>query len=475
MNSYNEILLTSFKQIKNVEEKLLKDRNLTEEKKNNIKEDLEILNNGINDLKLVQSGEVSEDIYINKTNLDQLIKIGNKLKKTLPKYSEERILADNVIKEAYSKVGKLNKKIRHNEKEEILNTRSKLVAEPERKSYFEIIGNKKYPMHYMEELDMDKEIIKERKEKIKKLVPESKDVINKVDLFVFDAMEYKEKENPGILKKYIYALKTGKKEDIPFDLEYNLKDMSRLSLREKAYYLKTAWNNRKVATVKWPKNKFKSIVAGVMAVGIAMGGIGYAIKDKVKDFINNKNEITYEYTPSSTLNIKDNKNEVVMKENNNKSEEEIKNIEEIKEAICIGDTVNLENGVEYFASVEKGADKGVIGETEYMQAGEYTIDGVAVTYGDEILNSIYQDNLGMSIDEYKEKIAKENGINVEDLNVHVHIGGAGWTQKSEKDLEVTQKYNKDNKFKESLQCDINQTPSQDDVSKQSVSSIGLER
>lgn len=473
MNSYNEILLKSFKQIKNVEEKLLKDKDLAAEKKNNIKEDLEILNNCIKDLKLVQSGELSEDIYKNKTHLDQLIKIGNKLIKTLPKYSEERILADNVIKEAYSKVGKLNKKIRHNEKEEKLNTRSKLIVEPKRKSYFEIIGNKEYPMHYMGDLDMDKEIIRERKEKIKKLVPESKDVINKVDLFVFDDMEYKEKERPGILKKYIHeyihALKTGKKEDMPFDLAYNLKDMSRLSLREKAYYLKTAWNNRKVATVKWPKNKFKSIVAGVMAVGIAMGGIGYAIKDKVKDFINNKNEITDEYTPSSTLNIKDNKNEVVMKENNNKSEEEIKNIEEVKETICLGDTVNLENGVEYFASVEKGADKGVIGETEYMQAGEYTIDGVAVTYGDEILNSIYQDNLGMSIDEYKEKIAKENGINVEDLNVHVHIGGAGWT---EKDLEVAKKYNK---FKESLQCDINQTPSQDDVSKQNVSSIDLER
>ena len=110
-----------------------------------------------------------------------------------------------------------------------------------------------------------------------------------------------------------------------------------------------------------------------------------------------------------------------------------------------------------------------------MQAGEYTIDGVAVTYGDEILNSIYQNNLGMSIDEYKEKIAKENGINVEDLNVHIHIDGAGWTEKLEKDLEVTQNYNKDNKFIESLQCDINQTPRQDDISKPSVSSIDLER
>ena len=351
--------------------------------------------------------------------------------------------------------------------------RLKIVFEAKRRAYYDKTSNQDTPIQYLE---MNKREMKACKKRIKNAIQKSRGIINKIDTDVVIAMECLDEFRPEILQGYIKALKSGKKEDMPFDLEYDMIDMSRLRFKEKIHYIKSAWNNRKVATVKWPKNKYKNLIAGAMALGVAIGGIGYTIKDKVKDLINSKNEITDIYIPKNTLNVTNNKARAVISEDKsnkiNKDE-----IEQVKESICLGDTVNLKNGIEYFERVDKNAKKGIIGEKECIQAGKCEINGVAVTYGDEILDSIYQENLGMSIEEYKEKIARENGISLEDLNVHIHIGDAGW-MKEEKDLDVIQKYNednKDNKFKESLQCDINQTPRQDDISKPSVSSIDLER
>lgn len=94
-----------------------------------------------------------------------------------------------------------------------------------------------------------------------------------------------------------------------------------------------------------------------------------------------------------------------------------------------GEKVELENGTEFYASSDHAyggdATKGIIGEG-IRSEGEYTAEFFSFLHNGNII--AVQMNNNEDLQENMERVAKENNVSIDEIEVHVHFGGpvCGW-------------------------------------------------
>lgn len=222
---------------------------------------------------------------------------------------------------------------------------------------------------------------------------------------------------------------------------------------------------------------WKKIVAPALAI-LAIGGTHAALNGSQEKEDNSKSNTSmsdeFIGPKQSNENFEDNKiNDELNKESSenhdNREEQEndfrenLKVEEQLQNKFTLGDIVHIEEGCNYYEnSLEGGRYNTIDTKNQWRPAGEYMIDGLAVTYqdnnGDWKIAKLKDDktnggnygNLGLNSDEYVKSIMQENGLSEEQVRIMYHINQGtkvgehptGWIQAPQEGFKLESKYEK---------------------------------
>ncbi|HOZ54852.1 MAG TPA: hypothetical protein PK993_02240 [Clostridia bacterium] len=129
--------------------------------------------------------------------------------------------------------------------------------------------------------------------------------------------------------------------------------------------------------------------------------------------------------------------------------------------MTLGDIVYIEEGCNYFENSLKGGNHNIVdGQNQWRPAGNYMIDGLAVTYqnnnGEWTIAKLKDDNscggnygnIGLESNEYVNSVLKNNGLSKEQIKIMYHINQGldqgehptGWIEAPDEGLKLVIKY-----------------------------------
>lgn len=237
-----------------------------------------------------------------------------------------------------------------------------------------------------------------------------------------------QKMGKNVAREYLEEFSKGKKankNNMSYNMLYDMKKIKEdttLSKDEKKYLMKMVKENKRVATIKYDRNRiWKRVIAAGTAIVLAMGATAKLVS---REKIGQLDKGTNSNSNNEINNASDNKNKILnftdryklteeqkeqYTESKQESETEKENLKEKIEQLKLGDVLSLKEGFNYAENSLGQGQKGEIGNIPWRPAGEYEINGVSIIDSNNKIVTYAFDKEGLNIKEYIENNLPENG------------------------------------------------------------------
>lgn len=232
-------------------------------------------------------------------------------------------------------------------------------------------------------------------------------------------------KNIKFAKEYIKKLQekgVDNKENLPYEMIYNLKDMrknrckTKMSLIERIKRNRLSKKNKNVAEyIPDDKNRTWLVVPIIGAIALGAAALH---KDKEKENPQpqqnpySDKEIPGEDTVKTPNSIpvpdKEDENTIIIEEEENKNQ-----------GFTLGSTVKLKDGVRYTQDSLMGGDEGKTGMNSWTKSESYTVDRVALYHEGVLVGRA--DDAGIKVDEVINETAQKLNVSPEELKSVYHI------------------------------------------------------
>lgn len=241
-----------------------------------------------------------------------------------------------------------------------------------------------------------------------------------------------QKMGKEVANEYLTEFAKGKKADkskLSYEITYDMKKISNnktLSKKERKMLVKMAKKNENVAILEQDNKKIlgrvlAGVAAGIFGIGASLGLLTQKEETKSLKMGNkiekeNAEESSKENEPSKFSDKYKVPSEDIEKELDDVLSAEVKGLEikseqaqKLLKEFKLGDTLYLQEGINYSENSMGGGRKGETGVTPWRPAGDYEVNGVSILDVENNILTFSVEQKGLNVVEYIKKNLPENG------------------------------------------------------------------